>query len=248
MVLSNAAGAACGMAKDGVGLEPQPGDKPLIGMTNLGVLTAGAMHAIDLFHAAGYEVIVFHAVGSGGRAMEQLMKEGVIGAVFDYALGEIADELYDGLRAADAERLTVAGTLGLPQVICPGGAEHIGLMVDEPNVPPEKYKNHQFVFHNPVIFAPRLNETEYVAVAEEIARRLEHTKGRAVMMLPLAGTSRYGVEGGPLRDPVGDRAFFDTLKAALPNTIEVVEREAQAEDEAFVAEAVERLIGLIEAN
>jgi uncharacterized protein (UPF0261 family) len=248
MVLSNAAGAACGMVKNGLRLETVSGDKPLIGMTNLGVLTAGAMEAIDRFHEAGYEVIVFHAVGSGGRAMEQLMKEGVIGAVFDYALGEIADEMYGGLRAANAERLTVAGDLGLPQVICPGGAEHIGLMVDEPNVPPEKYRNHLYVFHNPVIFAPRLNSEEYAAVAMEIARRLTNTKGRAVMMLPLAGTSRYGVEDGPLHDPEGDRVFFETLKANLPESIEVVERDTHAEDPAFVAEAVERLISLIEAG
>ncbi len=248
MVLANAAGAACGMAQSGGVLVTQVNDKPLIGMTNLGVLTDGAMEAINLFQAAGYEVIVFHAVGSGGRAMEQLMKEGVIGAVFDYALGEIADEMYDGLRAANAERLTVAGKLGLPQVICPGGAEHIGLMVDKPSVPPEKYQDHLFVFHNPVIFAPRLNTGEYVAVAHEIANRLSHTKGRAVMMLPLDGTSRYGAEGGPLRDPEGDSAFFAALKDALPDTIEVVERQTHAEDPAFVAEAVERLIALIEGD
>lgn len=246
MVLANAAAAACGMAQNGLSLEATAGDKPLIGMTNLGVLTAGAMHAIDCFHEAGYEVIVFHAVGSGGRAMEQLMKEGVIGAVFDYALGEISDELFDGLRAANAERLTVAGKLGLPQVICPGGTEHIGLMTDIPNKVPEKYAQHLSTFHNPIIFAPRLKADEFCAVASEIAKRLQHTLGNAVMMLPLHGTSRYGVEGGELRDAEGDVAFFATLKAELPASIEVVERQTHAEDPAFVGEAVERLIGLIE--
>jgi len=245
-ILANAAAAACGMAQVEVVPQMQRGDKPIIGVTNLGVLTDGAMMAIDLIQQAGYETIVFHAVGSGGRAMEQLMKEGIIGAVFDYALGEISDELYDGLRAGSPERLTVAGELGLPQVICPGGTEHIGLVVDQPNRVPEKYRDHKYIFHSPIIFAPRLSADEMVTVAREIAKRLTHTKGRACFLIPQRGTSRYGVEGGPLRDPAGDEAFFTELKARLPDSIEVVECDAGAEDPAFVKTAVERLIQLIE--
>ena len=157
-ILANAAGAAVGMAQQSDrAITAEAGSKGTIGMTNLGVLTHGAMHAIDLFHEAGYEVITFHAIGAGGRAMEQMMREGIIKAVFDYGLGEIADDVYDGLRAShDPERLTVAGKLGLPQVICPGGAEHIGLLLHTPNEAPEAYKNHAYVFHSPVVFAPRL--------------------------------------------------------------------------------------------
>ena len=152
-ILANAAAAAYGMSLVEGTVETVRGGKPLIAMTNLGVLTDGATLALTLFREAGYDVVVFHAVGSGGRAMEQLMKEGVIGAVFDYALGEIADEVFGGLRAGGPERLTVAGKLGLPQVICPGGAEHLGLFV-EANVVPEKYREHRYVFHSPVIFVP----------------------------------------------------------------------------------------------
>ena len=90
--LANAAGAAYGMALAGSSFEGVRTDKPTVGMTNLGVLTDGAMHAKKLLRERGFEVIVFHAVGSGGRAMEQLMREGVIDAVFDYALGELSDE------------------------------------------------------------------------------------------------------------------------------------------------------------
>ena len=214
-ILANAAGAACGMARVDVDLETARGDRPLIGMTNLGVLTEGAIKAIEYFGEAGYEVIVFHAVGSGGRAMEQMMKEGIIGAVFDYALGEISDELFDGLRAAGPERLTVAGSLGLPQVICPGGVEHVGLMVEPDTVPPE-YAGHKYVFHNPIILAPRLSTEQLTRVASEIGKRLEHTRGKACFMMPRAGTSRYGVEGGPLHDPAGDEAFLAEIEARLP--------------------------------
>ena len=246
-ILANAAGAAYGMALSEVALETQRGDKPIVGMTNLGVLTDGAIKAIEYFHEAGYEVIVFHAVGSGGRAMEQMMKDGIIGAVFDYALGEISDEVHQGLRAGGAERLTVAGKLGIPQVICPGGTEHIGL-ITEPDTVPARYVEHKYVFHNPIIFAPRLNADEMVAVAKEVTKRLAHTEGKAVLMLPKLGTSRYAIEGEPLHDPEGDRAFFQELKAGVPPNIEVVERDTHAEDPAFVKEAVERLISLIEGS
>ncbi|HVS18138.1 MAG TPA: Tm-1-like ATP-binding domain-containing protein [Planctomycetota bacterium] len=244
-ILANAAAAAFGMATSSITLESASNGKPLIGMTNLGVLTEGAMHAVERFHERGYEVIVFHAVGSGGRAMEQLMREGLIGAVFDYAMGELADEMYHGLRAGDATRLTVAGDLGLPQVLCPGGLEHIGLLVPANQVP-EAWREHRYVFHNPVILAPRLSAPQLEALAAEIGRRLRHTNGKACLMLPLAGTSRYGIEGGALRDPEGDAAFFEALRKAVPPTVELVERDLGAEDPRFVDEAVARLVSMIE--
>ena len=149
-ILANAAGAACGMAEGETEFAIKQGKKPLIGMTNLGVLTQGTIEAVNYFESKGYEVIVFHAVGSGGRAMEQMMKEGIIRAVFDYAMGEIADDVWSVLRAGGPERLTVAGKMGLPQVLCPGGAEHLGILVP-PNEVPDEYKDHQYVFHSPVV-------------------------------------------------------------------------------------------------
>ncbi len=247
-ILANAAGAAWGMASQPVALQTAGGDKPLIAMTNLGVLTEGAQLAIELLHERGYEVLTFHAVGSGGRAMERMMKDGLIGAVFDYALGEITDELFSGLRAATPERLTVAGKLGLPQVVCPGGAEHVGIMVDEPDVVPDCWADNLTVFHNPIILAPRLNAEQFVTVANEVGQRLAHTKGQCAMLMPMAGTSRYSVEGGPLHDPAGDRTFADALRQALPATVEYVELDYGAEDPAFVHEAVGRLVEMLEGS
>lgn len=246
-ILANAAGAAHGMALAGGVFETTRGARPTIGVSNLGVLTDGAMLALDLLKERGYEAIVFHAVGSGGRAMEQMMKEGLIGAVLDYAMGEIADDVHHGLRAGGPERMTVAGELGLPQVIVPGGAEHIGLLV-EANVVPERWKTHKSVFHNPIIFAPRLNASELEQVGREAVKRLSHTKGDATLMLPLRGVSRYSVPGGPLHDPAGDRAFFAALKSGLPKSIDIVEVDAGAEDPAFVRAMVDRLIATIEGR
>ncbi len=244
-VLANAAAAACGMAEVETKFVMEKGDKPLIGMSNLGVLTAGAMKAIEYIEEAGYEVIVFHAVGSGGRAMEQMMKEGIIGAVFDYAMGEIADDVWSVLRAGGPERLTVAGKLGLPQVLCPGGAEHLGILVP-PNEVPEAYKDHKKVFHSPVVFVPRLNVEEIQRVADDICGRLKHTKDKAYFMIPKLGVGRYSYPGGILEDKESDEAFFFRLKEGLPSNIEIVEREATAEDPAFVKEAVDKLIELIQ--
>ena len=247
-ILANAAGAAWGMAQVDQPIRSAERDKPLIGMTNLGVLTEGAMVALDLFNQAGYEVIVFHAVGSGGRAMEQMMKEGIIGAVFDYALGEIADELYDGLRAGGPERLTVAGKLGLPQVVCPGGAEHLGVLVSTANEVPEKYSQYKYIFHNPIVFVPRLTGPEMVCVAREITDRLASAGGRAYFIMPTKGVSRYSAEGMVLEDKESDEAFFQEIRSTLPDNVELIERETHAEDPAFVKEAVELLISLIEAK
>lgn len=244
-ILANAAAAACGMASVETKFVMEQGDKPLIGMSNLGVLTKGSMEAIKYFEAAGYEVIVFHAVGSGGKAMEQMMKEGIIGAVFDYAMGEIADDVWSVLRAGGPERLTVAGKLGLPQVLCPGGAEHLGILVD-PNVVPDEYKNHKYVFHSPVVFVPRLNAEEITRVANDIIQRLQHTKDKAYFMLPLQGVGRYSYPGAILEDKESDAAFFNRLREGLPKNIEIVEVDTYAEDPAFVKKGVDLLISLIE--
>ena len=245
-ILANAAAAACGMADVETKFSMIKSDKPLIGMSNLGVLTNGAMEAIDYINSKGYEVIVFHAIGAPGRAMEQMMKEGIIGAVFDYAMGEIADDVWGVLRAGGPERLTVAGKLGIPQVLVPGGAEHLGILVNPPNTIPEEYKDHQIVFHSPVIFVPRLNESEMIRVADDICKRLSHTHKKSYFMFPNQGVSRYSRPGGVLEDKAADAAFLKHLKANLPDCIEVIERDANAEDKEFVHECVDRLIDLIE--
>ena len=246
-VLSNAAGAAVGM-----GAVPRTGltdrERPVVAITNLGVLTAGTMHAMERLDAAGYESIVFHAVGSGGRAMEQLMREGVIDAVFDYALGDLSDAALDGLRAADEDRLTVAAALGLPQVVVPGGTDHIGIMLDAPNEVPDTYANRTYTFHNPIILVPRTSAEELTSVAGLIAERLSSAGSNTVVMAPTAGLSSYSVPGAELEDPEADRALLDALSTVLPDGVDYIEIDAGAEDAAFVDAAIDKLIELIEAS
>jgi uncharacterized protein (UPF0261 family) len=246
-VLANAAAAAVGMgAVPRVGLSERT--RPVVAITNLGVLTAGTMRAMERLDAAGYESIVFHAVGSGGRAMEQLMREGVIDAVFDYALGDLSDAELGGLRAADEERLTVAAELGLPQVVVPGGTDHIGIMLDAPNEVPDEYADRTYTFHNPMILVPRTNAEELAGVAAVIGQRLANAGDNTVVMAPNRGLSSYSVPGGALVDPEADRALLDGLRGALPESVTFVEVDAGAEDPAFVDAAVDQLISLIGAS
>jgi uncharacterized protein (UPF0261 family) len=245
-ILANAAACAWGMAQVERSITRSTA-KGVIGMTNLGVLTQGAMHALTVFEAAGYEVITFHAIGAGGEAMEQMMKEGIITAVFDYAMGEIADGVYGVLRASGPERLTVAGKLGLPQVICPGGSEHLGILVSEPNKVPDGWDDHQIVWHSPFVFVPRLNADQQARVAEAIGERLEHTTGNAVFLMPLKGVSSYSAKGGALYNPELDQIYWDLLQRNLPDTITVEALDYNAEDPAFVEYAAGKLIEMIEA-
>lgn len=244
-ILANAAAAACGMADVEIQFTVEKTDKPLIGMSNLGVLTLGAMEAIKYIEEKGYEVIVFHAVGSGGQAMEQMMKEGIIGAVFDYAMGEIADDVWSVLRAGGPERLTVAGSLGLPQVLCPGGAEHLGILV-APHEVPEEFQHHDYVFHSPVVFVPRLNKDEIIKVAKSICDRLNATTDHAVFIIPRGGVGRYSKQGAALYDQESDDAFFNYIIEHLNPAIKIVDCLEYAEDPAFVRRGVDLLIELIE--
>ena len=243
-MLANAAASICGMAN--VDVELKQGDRPLVAVTTVGITTKGAMKAVEVLEAAGYETIVFHAVGSGGRAMEQMMKEGLIGAVLDYAIIEVSNEMHNALLAGGIERLTTAGKLGIPQVICPGAIEV--LVFNEPETVPAKYKNRTLIPHSPQITDVRLNATEMAEVGREVARRLNHTKNEAVFMNPIGGYDSYAVEGMGFYDPEADAAFMAELKANLTSTFRVIDRDTHIEDVAFATEASELLISLIEKN
>lgn len=243
-MLANAAASICGMAN--VDVELKQGDRPLVAVTTVGITTKGAMKAVEVLEAAGYETIVFHAVGSGGRAMEQMMKEGLIGAVLDYAIIEVSNEMHNALLAGGIERLTTAGKLGIPQVICPGAIEV--LVFNEPETVPAKYKNRTLIPHSPQITDVRLNAAEMAEVGREVARRLNHTKNEAVFMNPIGGYDSYAVEGMGFYDPEADAAFMAELKANLTSTFRVIDRDTHIEDAAFATEASELLISLIEKN
>jgi uncharacterized protein (UPF0261 family) len=248
-ILSNAAGAAYGMAlayRPAAGETSAAGHKPMIAITNLGVLTQGTMRAIRQFEARGYETIVFHAVGNGGRAMEQMIREGLVAGVFDYGLGDIADAVHGGLRAADADRLTVAATHKIPQVVVPGGIDHLGIQLSEANSVPEKYRFHRYSYHNPMILVPRPKRDEMRAIVAEIAHRLSGAGDETLFMIPVHGVSSYSAKGGALYDEKADAELLEAIRELLPPAVKRLEVNASAEDEAFISAAVAQLTGLID--
>ncbi|HAX17719.1 MAG TPA: hypothetical protein DCY00_03885, partial [Actinobacteria bacterium] len=242
-ILSNAASAVCAMAEDSGSIAVEKG--PLIGISNVGITTPGAMEAIKLFKQAGYETIVFHAVGTGGRAMERLVSEGVIGAVFDYALVEISNYLYKGLNNGGPERLTAAGKMGIPQVICPGGVEVLALWIKEGEPIPERYQGRTEIRHSSLITTFRFSIDELIHTAKEIIDRLKYTKDEAVFMLPKGAYSIYSKKGTPFYDPESDKIFADYLKENLPENFRIIEVDSDLTDKIFVETAVKEMISLI---
>jgi len=239
-ILANAAGAACGMAEVDIVQEKR---KPLVAVTTVGITTRGAMTAAKVLEDAGYETIVFHAVGTGGRAMEEMMRQGLIGAVLDFSTIEVSNEMHHALLAGGAERLTVAGRLGLPQVFCPGALEV--LVFNEPETVPAKYAGRVLVRHSPKITDLRLTREEMAEVGREVARRLQATGSPAVFLIPTAGYDSYAVRGEPFHDPDADAAFVAELRRGAPGSVKVVERDRDINDPAFATEAATTLIGLM---
>jgi uncharacterized protein (UPF0261 family) len=243
-ILANAAAAVCGMAEVDVPLHR--GDQPLVGVTTVGITTQGAMKAVEVLEREGYETIVFHAVGTGGRAMEEMMRQGLIGAVLDFSIIEVSNEMHHALLAGGPDRLTTAGKLGLPQVICPGAVEV--LVYNEPHTVPPKFAGRTLVRHSPQITDVRLDAAEMAEVGREVARRLESTVGDAVFLVPAAGYDSYAIAGGPLHDADADAAFVRELAANLPRGIRLAERPTHINDPAFATEAAETLCRLIRAR
>jgi uncharacterized protein (UPF0261 family) len=243
-VLSNAACAVCGMAEDDSAIEL--GSKPLVAVTTVGITTPGAMAAVRVLERAGYQTIVFHAIGTGGRAMEELMDQGVIGAVLDFSLIEVSNYLYGALLAGGAKRLTTAGRLGIPQVLVPGAIEI--LVFNEPHTIPARFQGRPFVRHSPQITDVRLDAAEMVEVAQELAMRLGHTQDHACFIIPTGGFDSYSTPGEPLYDSEADGAFIKELHRALPANIEIEERSQHINDREFAEHAARRLVELIEPH
>jgi uncharacterized protein (UPF0261 family) len=202
------------------------------------------MTAGKVLEDAGYETIVFHAVGTGGQAMEEMMRQGLIGAVLDFSTIEVSNEMHHALLAGGPDRLTTAGKLGLPQVLCPGAIEV--LVFNEPETVPQKFSGRRLVRHSPKITDVRLTRDEMAGVGREVAKRLQATSEPAVFLIPNAGYDSYATVGEPFHDPEADGAFVAELKKGAPKNIRIVERDLDINDPAFATEAAETLIRLMQ--
>ena len=181
-ILANAAGAIVGMVNAEV---PEAEDKPLIGATMFGVTTPCVTKARELLEEAGYEVLVFHATGAGGRAMEDLVKGGFIVGVLDATTTELADELVGGVLSAGPDRLEAAGDLGVPQVVAPGALDMVNF--GPPDTVPEQFKDRTFYQHNPTVTLMRTTVEENAELGKIMGQKLSRAKGPTTVIIPQSG-------------------------------------------------------------
>ncbi|MFH1113152.1 MAG: Tm-1-like ATP-binding domain-containing protein [Pseudomonadota bacterium] len=229
-ILANAAAAVAGMARQAEKIRP---GKPIIGLTSFGFITQGAMRVKKLLEESGYDVAPFHANGTGGMAMEDLIDQGLISGVLDFALHEFADSMYGGYCGGIGPgRLESAGARGIPQVIVPGGLDCIVLEFDSEETKPPHLKDRK-VFWYDFRSGVRTSADDMLALADTISEKLNRAKGPVKFMIPLRGWSEADAADGPLFDPETNRTFIAGLKSKLNNGIEVIEIDAHINDEEF---------------
>ncbi|MFC5368923.1 Tm-1-like ATP-binding domain-containing protein [Salinirubrum litoreum] len=236
-VIANAALAMVGMVANDP--EVEIAEKPTIGMTMFGVTTPCVKTARAYLEDRGYETIVFHATGTGGRAMEQLVREGIIDGVLDVTTTEWADELVGGVLNAGPKRLDAAGELGIPQVVSTGALDMVNF--GPRDSVPEEFEGRQFHVHNPQVTLMRTTPEETAELGRIIAEKLNAATGPTALALPLGGVSLLDVEGEDFYDPEADAALFDALREHLRADVELLELETAINDEAFAEAIAEKL-------
>jgi uncharacterized protein (UPF0261 family) len=233
-VLANAAFAIAGMALAEV---PPSVDKPAVGLTMFGVTTP-CVQQVTAALAAHYDCLVFHATGSGGRAMEKLADSGLLVGLIDVTTTEVADELFGGVLSAGPDRLGAVARSRLPWVGSVGALDMVNFRGVE--TVPERYRARKLYKHNPQVTLMRTTAEENAAMGVWIGERLNRCEGPVRLLLPLGGLSALDAPGQPFRDPQADGALF----AALERTVVVTERrrivkiDAHINDAAFAAALV----------
>jgi uncharacterized protein (UPF0261 family) len=240
-VLAEAAAAVAGMVNYRLPDAPA-GDKPLIAATMFGVTTPCVQRARELLELAGYEVLIFHATGNGGQAMESLIAEGLITGVLDITTTELADELVGGVLSAGPDRLTAAARSGVPQVVSVGATDMVNF--GPPETVPEKFRARVFHQHNPTVTLMRTTPEENSRLGEEIARKVRAARGPAAIVLPLRGVSAIDKPGQPFDDPAAREALFSAIRAHHAGA-ELIELDLHINDPAFAEAAANWLLRLI---
>ena len=245
-ILTNAAAAIAGMARAYASFEPSTAAKPLIGATMFGVTTPCVTAARQDLEARGYEVLVFHATGTGGQSLEALVAGGFLVGVLDITTTELADELVGGVLSAGPDRLEAAGAAGLPQVVSLGALDMVNFGPIE--TVPEKFRGRHLYPHNPAVTLMRTTPEECAALGQIIARKLSAARGPVALFVPLRGVSMIAVEGKPFHDPAADRALIDSVKANLGPNVELHELDMDVNDPRFAAAMAERLDAMVRAQ
>lgn len=242
-IFANAAGAIAGMVKTEAVKAIE--EKPLIAATMFGNTTPCVDLAREKMEKAGYEVLVFHCTGIGGRTMEDLIADGFITAVLDITTTEWADELAGGVFSAGPKRLEAAAQAGIPQVIVPGCVDMVNFGAKD--TIPEKYEDRKFYVWNPNVTLMRTTPEENREMGRIFAEKANASKGPVVFMLPLKGVSMLDPEGEIFYWPEANQAIFDAIKENVRDDIPVIEMDMDINTPAFADRAVQELLGMLKS-
>jgi uncharacterized protein (UPF0261 family) len=243
-IISNASLAMVGMVANEPDVEVP--DKPTVGVTMFGVTTPCVKRAREYLEDNGYEVIVFHATGTGGQAMENLVEQGIIDGVLDVTTTELADELVGGVLSAGPDRLTAAGEAGVPQVVSTGALDMVNFgPIDDV---PDEFEDRHLHVHNPQVTLMRTTPEENADLGRILAEKVNGATGPSAVFLPLDGVSMIDVEGEDFHDPEADAALFEAIRDHLDDDVELVEMDTDINDEAFAVAMAEKLDSLMESR
>jgi uncharacterized protein (UPF0261 family) len=242
-IMANAAGAIAGM----VGAEvPWLEEKPLVAATMFGVTTPCVTAARERLEELGYEVLVFHATGTGGQSMEALVRGGFLAGVLDATTTELADELVGGVLSAGPDRLTAAGEARVPQIVSLGALDMVNFGPRE--TVPAQFESRNLYVHNATVTLMRTTPEECRELGRAIGRKLSAAAGPTVLFVPLGGVSAISGVGQPFYDREADDALRAGLAETLDPSVEVRERDEDINDPVFAVAMADRLHELIGAT
>jgi len=236
-ILTRAAGAICGMVE---AKPPAAEDKPIIVASQFGNTTECVTRARQLLEKQGYEVLVFHATGVGGRTMESLIESGMVAGVLDITTTEWADELVGGYLTAGPTRLEAAAKHGVPAIVTPGCLDMVNFYA--PDSVPAKFKERTFYQHNPQVTLMRTTPDECAQLGKIIAQKLNVSTGPVTVLIPRKAISVISASGQKFHDPVADKALFDGIKKDLRKDIEVIEMDCAINDAVFAEACANALL------
>jgi uncharacterized protein (UPF0261 family) len=243
-VLANAAHAMAGMVRLASGArQPAGAEKRLLAATMFGVTTPCVSAAQKILENNEYEVLVFHATGTGGMTMESFIADGLIAGVLDITTTELADELVGGILSAGRDRLTAAGLRGVPQVISLGALDMVNF--GPPDTVPEKFHGRRFYQHNPTVTLMRTTPEENDKLGKEIAEKVSAAKGPTAVLVPLRGVSAIDRESQPFWWPEADQALFQSLRHWISPRVKLIELDLHINDAEFAQTAAETLLAML---
>ena len=240
VIYTNAAAAIAGMVKTDI---PTGEVKPLITASMFGNTTSAVDHARGLIEQQGYEVLVFHATGAGGRTMEGLIRDGYIVGSLDITTTELADYVCGGVLSAGPERCLAASQAGIPAVLVPGCVDMANFGGIE--TVPDKYRDRNLYQWNPDITLLRTNEAENATMGQMIAAAANAATAPVAIVLPLKGVSMLDSEGGQFWDPAADAACFDAIKQNVNPGIPVIELDHNINDPEFSGYVAQTLLEML---